>query len=62
MKQIELRKVALGECFRLSDNDNAAIWVRDEYDRSSKEFGCHKFFFTNVFRSFKGSRLVYVED
>lgn len=37
MRQIEMRRVKRGEFFRLANSESAPVWVRDEYNRSSKK-------------------------
>lgn len=62
MKQIELKKLPVGEFFRLRDNDNASLWIRDEYNRSTRKFAAYKADNVNCWSEFSGSRVVYVED
>lgn len=61
MKQTELRRVKHGDFFRLSSSESAPIWVRDEYNRSTKKYEAHKCDNVNYWSEFKGSRLVYVD-
>lgn len=42
MQKIELRKLGRGDLFRLAGNDDAPVWVRDEYDRSERKYLCYK--------------------
>ncbi len=61
MRQIELRKVKREDFFRLTDSDTAPLWVRSEYDKCSKKFGCYKYDNINHYSEFTGKRLVFVE-
>lgn len=61
MRQIEMRRVKRGEFFRLANSESAPVWVRDEYNRSSKKFEAYKYDNVNYWSEFKGSRLVYVD-
>ena len=61
MRQIEMRRVKRGEFFRLANSESAPVWVRDEYNRSSKKFEAYKYDNVNYWGEFKGSRLVYVD-
>lgn len=51
MKISELKK---GDFFKLSEN--GCIYVRGDYDRSSKKYECYKFDDVNSFRYLKGSK------
>ena len=33
-----IRELAKGEFFKLTDSETASVWVRSEYDRSSRNF------------------------
>lgn len=51
MKISELKK---GDFFKLSEN--GCVYVRGDYDRSSKKYECYKFDDVNSFRYLKGSK------
>lgn len=36
MEKMKIRELTLGEFFRLSDSENAPVWVRGEYNRSTR--------------------------
>lgn len=61
MKKTELRRVRVGEFFRLSESESAPVWVRDEYNRSSRKYEAYKYDNVNHWGEFKGTRLVYVD-
>lgn len=55
-----LRELKKGDFFRLKDLDTATVYVKGEYDRSSKTYSCFKFEDVNEERFFKGSKKVFV--
>lgn len=57
---LELRKVPQGGFFRLSSSETAPVWVRDEYDRTSRKYLAYKYDDVNHDALMKGSRKVYV--
>ncbi len=61
MKRVELRKVGREDIFRLADSEKAPLWVRGEYDRSSKKYECYKYDNIGIFVDMRGQRLVYVD-
>mgnify|MGYP004515512905 FL=1 len=61
MKQTELRNVKHGEFFRLENSETAPVWVRGDYNRSSKKFECYKYYDVNYWNEFRGSRIVFVD-
>ena len=61
MRQIELRKVKQGEFFRLTESETAPVWIRDDYNRSSKKYEAYKYDNVNYWSEFRGTRLVYVD-
>ena len=61
MKQTELRNVKQGYFFRLSNSDTAPVWVRGDYNRSSKKFDAYKYNNVNYWNEFRGSRIVFVD-
>lgn len=63
MDQKELRAVKSGEYFTLKPIDEPKenqAWIKGDYDRSTKTFGCSRFSDVNDERFFKASRIVYV--
>lgn len=61
MKQTELRNVKQGEFFRLANSETAPVWVRGDYNRSSKKFEAYKYYDVNYWNEFRGSRIVFVD-
>lgn len=61
MKKVKIKELKSGEYFRLQPNDNAPLWVRGEYDRSSKKYGCYYYDDVNHESFMRGERTVYVE-
>lgn len=61
MTKTELRNVRRGEFFRLANSESAPVWVRDDYNRSTKKFEAHKYDNIGRFIECRGSRAVYVD-
>lgn len=59
MQKIELRKLGRGDLFRLAGNDDAPVWVRDEYDRSERKYLCYKWDDVNHCTYMRSVRAVY---
>lgn len=59
MQKIELRKLGRGDLFRLAGNDDAPVWVRDEYDRSERKYLCYKWDDVNHWTYMRSVRAVY---
>lgn len=59
MQKIELRKLGRGDLFRLAGNDDAPVWVRDEYDRSERKYLCYKWDDVNHWAYMRSARGVY---
>lgn len=59
MQKIELRKLGRGGLFRLAGNDDAPVWVRDEYDMSERKYLCYKWDDVNHWSYMRSSRGVY---
>lgn len=57
--RIELRKVKEGEYFRLTNSENAPVWVRGYYERSERKYECYKYDNVNAEGFLSGSRLVF---
>lgn len=56
----ELKELKKGDFFKLKDLDTAIVYVRGEYDRSTKTYSCFKFEDVNDERFLKGSKKVFV--
>lgn len=56
----ELKELKKGDFFKLKDSDTATVYVRGEYDRSTKTYSCFKFEDVNDERFLKGSKNVFV--
>ena len=59
MQKIELIKLGRGDLFRLAGNDDAPVWVRDEYDRSERKYLCYKWDDVNHWTYMRSVRAVY---
>ena len=59
MQKIELRKLVRRGLFRLAGNDDAPVWVRDEYDRSERKYLCYKWDDVNHWAYMRSARGVY---
>lgn len=57
----ELKELKKGDFFKLKDSDTATVYVKGEYDRSTKTYSCFKFEDVNDERFFKGSKKVFVD-
>lgn len=56
----ELKELKKGDFFKLKDSDTTTVYVRGEYDRSTKTYSCFKFEDVNDERFLKGSKNVFV--
>lgn len=61
MTYAQLKDVKKGEFFRISPSDTAPVWVRDDYNRSTKKYECYKFDDMNHLGEFKGTRIVIID-
>ena len=70
MKKVALKNVKKGDYFILTDkvqtNENwevpsKYVYVKGHYNRSDKDYTCHKFDDICAERFFKGSKQVYVD-
>lgn len=61
MTYARLKDVKKGEFFRISPSDTAPVWIRDEYNRSTKKYECYKFDDMNHLGEFGGTRIVIVD-
>lgn len=55
-----VRDLKRGEYFRLNNSETAPVWVRGEYDRTSRKYYCHKFDDVNHSHVFWPDADVYV--
>lgn len=59
-----INKIKKGEFFTLKDyGDNppeTAVYVRDDYDKTDKKYGCYKWSDVNRCSYLKGTKTVYV--
>lgn len=60
MEQKTIRELKKGELFRLSDRENAPVWVRGEYVREVKRYSTYKYDDVNHEQLLKGNRKVFV--
>ena len=51
----------LGEFFRLSASDHAPVWVRGEYNRSTRKYECYKYDNVNYWSEFNGTRVALTD-
>lgn len=61
-----IKELKRGEFFTLKDyGENSvpenSVWIRGEYERTSKKYSCYKFADMNHENFFKGDRIVYTE-
>ena len=54
-----MQKIGRGDLFRLAGNDDAPVWVRDEYDRSERKYLCYKWDDVNHWTYMRSARGVY---
>lgn len=59
MQKIELRNLGRGDLFRIAGNEDAPVWVRDEYDRSERKYLCYKWDDVNHWTYMRSVRAVY---
>lgn len=60
MEATTIKQVKKGDYFRFKDDENAPIWVRSDYNRSTKKYECYKYEDVNHFLECKGERKVYL--
>ena len=58
--QTTIKQCKPGEYFRMTDSETAPVWVRGEYDRTSRKFECYKFDDANHTRELAGARVVFI--
>lgn len=61
MEKTTIKQLKKGSLFKLKDTESAPIWVRGEYDRSSKKFSTYKYYDVFHERFVKGDTEVFVE-
>ena len=68
MTQTTISKLKKGEFFTLKYFDDSEVevpetlvWIRGDYDRSSKTYSCYKFEDVNHENFFKGSRACFTD-
>ena len=54
-----IKDLKRGDYFRIADTANAPIWVRCDYNRSTKKYECYRYTDINHFAEFKGNKKVY---
>ena len=57
----ELKELKKGDFFKLKDLDAATVYVKGEYDRSTKTYSCFKFDDVNAEIFLKGNKKVFVD-
>lgn len=60
-KHVQLRQVKQGDYFRLADTPTAPVWVREDYNRSTRKYECYKYNDINHLGEFNGTRLVVTD-
>ena len=57
----KIKNFKKGDYFKLQDKETAAVYVRGEYDRSTKKYSCYRYDDVAVERFFRGDKKVYVD-
>lgn len=55
----DLSSLKKGEFFKLKPTSSSPLWVRGDYERSSKSYSCYKYDDVNHERFFKGTKKVF---
>jgi hypothetical protein len=55
-----IKQLPKGEFFKLKDSESSPVWVRGEYDRTSRTYSIYKFDDINHETFVRGSRSVFV--
>lgn len=55
----ELRNFKKGDFFTLKESPTAPVWVKGEYDRTTKTYSCYKYEDVNHETFLKPNRVVY---
>ena len=61
---VKLRELRQGNYFTLKEIQYptmSQVWVKDYYDRSERQFWCHRYDDVNEGRFVSGDRIVYVD-
>ena len=61
MTTTTIKQVKKGDFFRLTNNENAPLWVRGYYYAPGKVYECYKYDDVNHEAFFKGDRKVWQE-
>lgn len=56
----ELKTLKRGDFFKLSATASAPVWVKGDYDRTSRKYSCHRWDDSNDSRLMKGDRTVFI--
>lgn len=59
MEKAYVSNLTKGDIFKLSATETAPIWVRGDYDRSSKTYSCYQWEDVNRETFLKATRRVY---
>lgn len=60
MEKKTIRELKKGEFFRLTDRENAPVWVRGEYIREVKKYSIYKYDDVNHESLRSGDKIVFV--
>lgn len=60
MEKKTIRELKKGEFFRLTDRENAPVWVRGEYIREVKKYSIYKYDDVNHENLRSGDKIVFV--
>ena len=55
----KIKNLKKGEYFKLKDSETAPVYVRGEYERSTKKYSCYRFDDVSAERFFSGDKEVY---
>lgn len=62
MTATTIKQVKKGDFFRLTNNENAPLWVRGYYYAPDKVYECYKYDDVNHEGFFKGTRKVWIDE
>lgn len=57
----KIKDLKKGDYFKLQNKETATVYVRGEYDRSSKKYSCYRYDDVAAERFFSGDKEVYVD-
>lgn len=60
MKQTNIKKVKIGEFFRLENSENSPLWKRSEYCQPYKKFICYKKDDVSQFLMLESCKIVFI--